>query len=152
MSQDCRATVARLSYDVRASDATLSPRNYGELNLRKFPDTRTNVIGMSHDSRSTVLRNLANNSRLSGEKIKLSDIPMNVVSHSYECLATVVRMKMKLKLHSWDRRETLSRMSRNCRTTVARPDDRATVAKYIFKIRLRFATLSHKIPFNTTAT
>ena len=93
---------ARLSHDVRASVANLSPQNFG--------DTRTNVMQVSYDGCATVLRKHANTSRLSGEKIKLS----------HKC------------------RATLSQMSRNCRTTVAR---------YILKIRPKFgnfANLSHK--------
>ena len=46
------------------------------------------------------------------------------------------------KTHSRESRETLSRMSRDC----------ATVARYIFKIRPKFANLSHKCPFNENAT
>ena len=69
--------------------------------------------------------------RLSGEKIKLSEIRKNVVRHSHECLATVIRMKMKLKLNSWERHETISRMSR------------ATVPRYIFKIRSKFKSLKN---------
>ena len=53
----------------------------------------TTLIRMSYDSRATVLRKHANISRLSDEKIKLSDIRTNVV-----------------------RRETLLRMSHDCRT------------------------------------
>ena len=49
-------------------------------------------------------------------------------------------MKIKIKLHSWERRETLSPMSCDCRTTVAR---------YIFKIRPKFENLVHKCPFNS---
>ena len=47
------------------------------------------------------------------------------------------------KPHSRESRETLSRMSRDCR---------ATVARYIIKIRPKFANLSHKCPFNENAT
>ena len=47
------------------------------------------------------------------------------------------------KPHSRESREALSRMSR---------DYRATVARYIFKIRPKFANLSHKCPFNENAT
>ena len=47
------------------------------------------------------------------------------------------------KPHSREIRETLSRMSRDCR---------ATVARYIIKIRPKFANLSHKCPFNENAT
>ena len=56
ISQDCRATVVRRSRDVRASVANLSPRNFGELTMRNFRDTRTNVARVSHDGRATVLR------------------------------------------------------------------------------------------------
>ena len=79
ISQDCRTTVVRRSRDVRASVANLLPRNFGEFTMRKFRDTRTNVVRVSHDGRATVLRQHAKNSRLSGEKIKLSDIRTNVV-------------------------------------------------------------------------
>ena len=68
---------------------------------------------MQYDSRATVLATICREN-------KISDIRTNVVRHSHECLATVVRMKMKLKLHSWERRETISRISRDCHTTVAR--------------------------------
>ena len=40
--------------------------------------------------------NMRKTSQLSGEKIKLSDIRTNVVQHSHECCATVVRIKMKI--------------------------------------------------------
>ena len=75
------------------------------------------LVRLSYECRTIVARQ---SSRLSGEKIKLSDIRTNVVRHSHECLVTVVRMKTKLKLHSWERRETISRKSRDCHTTVAR--------------------------------
>ena len=85
-----------------------------EFTMRNFRDTRTNVVRVSHNGRATVLRKHAKNSRLFGEKIKLSDIGTNVVPHSHEC--------------------------------------RATIARYIFKIRPKFANLSHKCLFNETAT
>ena len=87
LSRDGRATVARhsRSRDVRANVANLSPRNFGEFTMRNFCDTRTNVVRVSHDGRATVLRQHAKNSRLSGEKIKLSVIRTNVVRHSHEC-------------------------------------------------------------------
>ena len=40
--------------------------------------------------------NMRKTSQLSGEKIKLSDICTNVVQHSHECCATVVRIKMEI--------------------------------------------------------
>ena len=133
----------RRSHDACASVANLSPRNFSEFTVRNFRDTRTNVVRVSHDGRATVLIQHAKNSRLFGEKIKLSDIGTNVVRHSHECRATVVRIKNENKIHSRESRETLSRMS--C-------DSRATIARYIFKIRPKFANLSHKCLFNETAT
>ena len=150
LSHDCRATVARQSRDVRANVANLSPRNFGEFTMRNFRDTRTNVVRVSHDGRATVLRQHAKNSRLSGEKIKLSVIRTNVVRHSHECRATVVRIKMKIRYI----RGNVVRHSHECRATVVRQsrDYRATVVRCIFKIRPKFATLSHKCLFNETAT
>ena len=81
MSQDCRATVVRQSYDVRASVANLSPLNFGEFTLRKFRNTRTNVVRQSLDSLDKTCEHIA-----TGEKIKLSDIRTNVVIHSHKCL------------------------------------------------------------------
>ena len=96
----CRKTVV---YAVRASVAKLSPRTIGEFTSENLATLKR----MSYDSRTTVLRKYANNSRL-----KLSDIRSNVVRHFHaECLATVVRMKMKLKL-SYDSRATIARQSR----------------------------------------
>ena len=115
-------TVVRRSFDVRANVANLSPRNFGEFTMRNFRDTRTNVVRVSHDGRATVLRQHAKNSRLSGEKIKLSVIRTNVVRHSHECRATVVRIKMKIRYirgkvvrHSHECRATVARLSRDSR-------------------------------------
>ena len=142
LSRDCRATIARQSRDVRANVANLSPRNFGEFTMRNFRDTRTNVVRVSHDGRATVLRQHAKTSRLSGEKIKLSVIRTNVERHSHECRATVVRIKMKIRYI----RGKVVRHSHECRATVVRQsrDYRATVVRYIFKIRPKFANLSHK--------
>ena len=74
-----RKTVSRLSCDFRASVAKLSPRNFGE-----FTDARTNVVRVLHNGPATVLRKHAKTSRLSGEKMKLSDNRKNVVRLSYE--------------------------------------------------------------------
>ena len=108
MSQDCRVTVVQQSYDVHASVANMSPRNFGEFTMRKFRDSRTIVARMQYNSR-----------------------------------ATVVRMKTKLKLRSWERRITISRMSRDCIRQSR--DYRATIPRYIFKIRPKIANLSHKV-------
>ena len=67
-------------------------------------------------SHATVLRKDVNNSRLSGEKIKLNDIRTNVLRHTHKCLVSFIRMKMKLKLHLWERCDTLLRMSLDYRT------------------------------------
>ena len=107
---------ARLSRDVRANVANLSPRNFGEFTMRNFRDTRTNVVRVSHDGRATVLRQHAKNLRLSGEKIKLSVIRTNVVRHSHECRASVVRIKMKIRYI----RGKVVRHSHECRATVVR--------------------------------
>ena len=104
ISQDRRTTVVRRSRDVRANVANLSPHSFGEFTMRKFRDTRTNVVRVSHDGRATVLRQHAKNSRLSGEKIKLSVIRTNVVRHSYESRGKIVR-------HSYECRATIARQS-----------------------------------------
>ena len=70
----------------------------------------------SYNCRINFVRQSRDSLRLSGEKLKLGD--MNVTRHAHECLATVVRMKMKLQLHSLEF-VRLSRMSRDCHTTVA---------------------------------
>ena len=105
----------------------MSPQNFGEFTMQNFRDTRMNVVRVPYDGRETVLRKHANTSRLSGEKIKLSDIRMNVVRHSHECCAPVVRIKMKISYicgkvvrHSHKCCATVVRQSRNNRATVAR--------------------------------
>ena len=79
ISQDCRATVMRRSCDVRASVANLSPQNCGVFTMPNSRETHTNVVRVSYDGRAIFLRKHANTSRLSGEKINLSDIRTNVV-------------------------------------------------------------------------
>ena len=118
--------------------------------MQNFHDTHTNVMRVLYEGRATVLRKHANTSRLSGEKIKQSDIRANVVRHSHKCRATVVRMKMKISyilgnvvIHSHE-----------CLATVVQQscDSCATVMRYILKVRPKFANLSHKCSFNETAT
>ena len=111
---------ARVSCDVLASVANLSPRNLGEFTMRNFRDIRKKVVRVSCDGHATVLRKHANTLRLSGEKIKLSYIRTNVVRHSHECRATVIRMKMKISyirgkvvIHSHECRATVARQSRD---------------------------------------
>ena len=110
LSRDCRATVVRRSCECRKLVAAKLWRIYNAKFSRHSYECRASVARRSRDS-------LAKTSRLSGEKIKLSDIRTNGVRHSHECRATVVRI----------------------------------VARYIFKIRPKFANLSHKCLFNETA-
>ena len=70
LSHNCRATVIRLSCECRESVAAKFRRT---LQCEIF----ATFVRMSYDSRATVLRKHANTSRLSGEKIKLSDIRTN---------------------------------------------------------------------------
>ena len=97
---------ARLSRDVRASVANLSPRNFGEFTMRNFCDTRTNVARVSHDGPRQSCENLATIWRENKTK-----------RHLYECRAALARMSCDChtNLHSQESRETLSRMSRDCR-------------------------------------
>ena len=99
---------------VCASVANLLLQNFGEFTMRKFRDTRT-----------TDWRKQANNLRLSVKLLKLCNICMNVVRHSYECHATVVRQSIM---------------------TIAQQ-------RYIFiNFRPKFVNLLHNCPFNETAT
>ena len=133
-SQKYFSRLKRRSCDIRASAANLSQQNFCEFTMRNFRDTRTNVVRVSYDGCMTVLRKHANTSRLSGKKIKLSDIR-----------TTVVQMKMKIS-YIRGKVDTLTNVARySC-------DSGATVVRYIFKIRLKFANLSHKCLLNETAT
>ena len=112
------------------------------------------LVRMSRECRTTVARQSCENLATIWRENKTK-------RHSYECRATLARMSRDYRtnlnenmLHSRESRETLSRMSRDCRTNVARlsHDSRATIARYIFKIRPKFANLSQKCLFNETAT
>ena len=104
LSRDSRATVARRSCECRELVAAKFWRIYNA----KFSR-------YSYECHASVAR--AKTSRLSGEKIKLSNIRTNVARHSRDCRTNL----NENKLHSRESRETLSRMSRDCRATVARP-------------------------------
>ena len=119
---------AILSRDCRASVANLSPRIFGKFSMQNFRDTRTNVVRVSYDDRTTVLRKHANTSRLSGEKIKLK-----LVSHWHanfsrlfcDCRSTFVRVSRTSRGEILANLQcgifaTLVRMSCECRTTVTR--------------------------------
>ena len=125
------ARLSRYSWGVRESVANLSPQNFGKFTMRNFCDARMNVVRVWYEVRATVLRKKnANTSRLSGEKNKTKQ-------HSFQCHATVIRMKISYI------RGKVGRHSHDCR---------ATVARYIFKIRLKLPNLFHKRPFSETAT
>ena len=85
LSRDCRATVVRRSCECRELVAAKFWRIYNAKFSRHSYECRASVARRSRDS-------LAKTSRLSGEKIKLSDIRTNGVRHSHECRATVVRI------------------------------------------------------------
>ena len=85
LSRDCRAMVARRSCECRELVAAKFWRIYIAKFSRHSYECRASVARRSRDS-------LAKTSRLSGEKIKLSDIRTNVARHSHECRATVVRI------------------------------------------------------------
>ena len=85
LSHDCRATVARRSCECRKLVAAKFWRIYNAKFSQHSYECRVSVARRSRDS-------LAKTSRLSGEKIKLSDIRTNVARHSHECRATVVRI------------------------------------------------------------
>ena len=85
ISQDCRATFMRVSRTCRREIlANLQCESFAAL-VRMSRECCTTVARRSRDG-------LAKTSRLSGEKIKLSDIRTNVARHSHECRATVVRI------------------------------------------------------------
>ena len=85
LSRDCRATVMRRSCECRELVAAKFWRIYNAKFSRHSYECRASVARRSRDS-------LAKTSRLSGEKMKLSDIRTNGVRHSHECRATVVRI------------------------------------------------------------
>ena len=85
LSRDGRATVVRRSCECRELVAAKFWRIYNAKFSRHSYECRASVARRSRDS-------LAKTSRLSGEKMKLSDIHTNGVRHSHECRATVVRI------------------------------------------------------------
>ena len=125
---------ARLSCNVHASVSNLAPRNFGEFTMRNLSDTGTN-----HECRATVLRHSHNSLKKTCEHLVTIWRENKTKRHSYECLATVVGMKMKISYN----RGKVMRHSHECLTTVMRQscDYRTTVVRYIFKIRLKFANL-----------
>ena len=77
--------------------------------------------------------------------------------HLYECRATLARMSRDCRTNLNEKcyiRGKVVRHSHECCATVVRQsrDCRATVARYVFKIRPKFANLSHKCLFNEITT
>ena len=119
LSRDCRATVALRSCESREPVAAKFWRIYNAKFSRQSYECRASVARRRASvarRRATVLRQHAKNLRLPGEKIKLSVIRTNVVRHSHECRATVVRIKMKIRYI----RGKVVRHSHECRATIAR--------------------------------
>ena len=88
ISQECRATVVQVSRTCRREIlANLQCKIFAT--LVTMSECLTMVAQQSYE-------NMRKTSQLSGKKIKLSDIHTNVVQHSHECCATVVRIKMKI--------------------------------------------------------
>ena len=85
--QGCRETFVRLSHQDHASFVNLLPRNFGEFTMQNFGDTRTNAARQSGDS----------------------------LEKTCEHIGTIWR-ENKTKRHSYERRATHARMSRDCRT------------------------------------
>ena len=134
---------ARLSCDGRATFVRVSRTCRREILANLQCEIFATLVRMSRECRTTVARQSCENLATIWRENKTE-------RHSYECRATLARMSRDCrtnlnenKLHSRESRETLSRMSRDCR---------ATVARYIFKMRPKFANLSHKCLFNETAT
>ena len=109
LSRDIRATVARRSCECRELVAAKFWRIYNAKFSRHSYEYRASVARPSRDS-------LAKTSRLSCEKIKLSDIRTYVARHSHECRATVVRIQMKISYI----RGKVVRHSHECHATVVR--------------------------------
>ena len=130
--------VARLSYEVRASVANPVATKFWRI-------CNATILQHWYDSRVTVLRKHANNSRLSGKKLKLNNICTFDMRHSDKPLATVIQVKRKLSYI----RANVMRHSHKCLATVVRVSGiyRTTVVRYISTIRPKFIKLSHKCPF-----
>ena len=112
-SRDCLATVIRRSCECSKYAATKFWRIYNAKISRHSYNCRMNVVRQSRDNLENTCEHLATIWR----EIKKGDT--NVTRRAHECLATFVRMKMKLKLHSWEFVRP-PRMTSDCHTTVAR--------------------------------
>ena len=109
-SRDCLATVIRRSCECSEYAATKFWRIYNAKISRHSYNCRMNVVRQSRDNLENTCEHLAT-------------IWREIKTRRHEChetcLATFVRMKMKLKLHSWEFVRP-PRMTSDCHTTVAR--------------------------------
>ena len=137
-----RKTVARQSCDGRATFVRVSRTCRREILANLQCEIFATLVRMSRECRTTVARQSCENLATIWRENKTK-------RHSYECRATLARISRDCRtnlnenmLHSRESRETLSLSH----------DSRATIARYIFKIRPKFANLSQKCLFNETAT
>ena len=126
--------LSRYSWDVRESVANSSPQNFGKFTMQNFCDARMNDVRVWYEVRATVLRKKCEHLTTIWRENKTKQ-------HSFQCHATVIRMKMKISYI----RGKVGRHSHECLVTVVH-------ARYIFKIRLKLPNLFHKRPFSETAT
>ena len=109
-SQDCRATVVRLSRDIRTSVANILHCKFAKISRRQVHVTRTNVERPSHDCRATVLRNILEKKN----RIKFFNMLKNCATSS-----RLVRDTRKFSRHSHE-----------CRTKVPRQNSQNSREKF----------------------
>ena len=100
--QDCHAT--------RGSVANLSPQNFGKFTMQNFCDAHMNVVRVWYEVRATVLR------KKMREHLATIWRENKTKQHSFQCHATVIRMKMKISYI----RGKVGSHSHECLVTVVR--------------------------------
>ena len=108
------ARLSRYSWDVRGSVANLSPQNFGKFTMQNFCDAPMNVVRVWYEVRATVLR------KKMREHLATIWRENKTKQHSFQCHATVIRMKMKISYihgkvgrHSHESLVTVVRQSRD---------------------------------------
>ena len=102
------ARLSRYSWEVRGSVANLSPQNFGKFTSQHFCDARMNIVRVWYEVRATVLR------KKMREHLKTIWRENKTKQHSFQCHATVIRMKMKISYI----RGKVGRHSHECLVTV----------------------------------